>query len=94
MQTLIEDIFETQDDHNEELMIDGFVVNQYQAKLSKEVVQQLKYEGLPILENILPQSVIMKESHHKNLPLIHMNAEHKLTQTYQSLFNEIEKCVR
>lgn len=93
LQTLIENIVETQDDHNEHLMIEGIVVNQFQvqAKLPREVVQQLKEEGLPVLNSMLPPSVIMKESHHKNLPLIHMNTEHKLTQAYQTLFNEIEK---
>ena len=69
------------------------VVNQFQAqaKLPREVVQQLKDEGLPVLESMLPPSVLMKESHHKNLPLIHLAADHKLTQAYQSLFNEIEQ---
>jgi len=93
LQTLIENVIETQDDHNDRLEIEGIVVNQYQAqaKLPREVVQQLIDEGLPVLENKLPPSVLMKESHHKNLPLIHLAAEHKLTQAYQLLFNEIEK---
>lgn len=93
LQTLIENIIETQDDHNQGLEIEGIVVNQYQAqaKLPREVVQQLKDEGLPVLESILPPSVLMKESHHKNKPLIYLSTDHKLTQAYQSLFNEIEK---
>ena len=91
--TLIENILETQDDHNDRLLIEGIVVNQYQhqAKLPKEVVQQLKDEGLPVLESMLPPSIIMKESHHKNLPLIYLATEHKLTKAYQLLFNELEK---
>ncbi len=64
---------------------------QAQAKLPREVVQQLKDEGLPVLDSMLPPSVLMKESHHKNQPLIHLAADHKLTQAYQSLFNEIEQ---
>lgn len=93
LQTLIENVIETQDDHNDRLEIEGIVVNQFQAqaKLPREVVQQLKDEGLPVLENMLPPSVFMKESHHKNMPLIHLATDHKLTQAYQSLFNEIEK---
>ena len=68
------------------------MVNQYQAqaKLPREVVQQLKDEGLPVLNTMLPPSVLMKESHHKNLPLIYLATDHKLTQAYQLLFNEIE----
>ena len=92
LQTLIENVIETQDDHNDRLEIEGIVVNQYQAqaKLPREVVQQLKDEGLPVLNTMLPPSVLMKESHHKNLPLIYLATDHKLTQAYQLLFNEIE----
>ncbi|QIC66012.1 ParA family protein [Acinetobacter schindleri] len=93
LHTLIENVIETQDDHNNRLEIEGIVVNQFQAqaKLPREVVQQLKDEGLPVLENMLPPSVVMKESHQKNQPLIHLATDHKLTQAYQSLFNEIEQ---
>ncbi|MCU4313017.1 ParA family protein [Acinetobacter variabilis] len=93
LQTLIENVIETQDDHNEHLEIEGIVVNQFQAqaKLPREVVQQLKDEGLPVLDSMLPPSVLMKESHQKNQPLIHLATDHKLTQAYQSLFNEIEQ---
>ena len=93
LQSLIENVIETQDDHNQGLEIEGIVVNQYQAqaKLPKEVVQQLKDEGLPVLENMLPPSVMMKESHHQNKPLIYLATDHKLTKAYQALFNEIEK---
>ena len=45
------------------LEIEGIVVNQFQAqaKLPREVVQQLKDEGLPVLNHMLPPSVLMKE---------------------------------
>ena len=93
LQTLIENVIETQDDHNEGLEIEGIVVNQFQAqaKLPREVVQQLNDEGLPVLDSMLPPSILMKESHQKNQPLIHLATDHKLTQAYQSLFNEIEQ---
>ena len=93
LQTLIENVIETQDDHNEGLEIEGIVVNQFQAqaKLPREVVQQLKDEGLPVLDSMLPPSILMKESHQKNQPLIYLATDHKLTQAYQSLFNEIEQ---
>ncbi len=92
LQTLIENVIETQDDHNDSLEIEGIVVNQFQAqaKLPREVVQQLKDESLPVLDSMLPPSILMKESHLKNQPLIHLATDHKLTQAYQSLFNEIE----
>ncbi len=71
LQTLIENVFETQDDHNDHLEIEGIVVNQFQAqaKLPREVVQQLKDEGFPVLDSMLPPSVLMKESHHKEFTL-------------------------
>lgn len=67
LNTLIENIIETQDDHNDRLEIEGIVVNQFQAqaKLPREVVQQLKDEGMPVLDNMLPPSILMKESHVK-----------------------------
>ena len=93
LQSLIGNVIETQDDHNSSLEVEGIIVNQFQAqaKLPREVVQQLKDDQLPVLNSMLPPSVVMKESHHKNLPLIHLAADHKLTQAYQSLFNEIEQ---
>lgn len=54
------------------------------------MVQQLKDEGLPVLNSMLPPSILMKESHQKNLPLAHLAPEHKLTQAYEALFSEIE----
>lgn len=92
LHTLIANVLETQDDHNERLEIEGIVVNQFQAqaKLPREVVQDMKQEGLPVLDSMLPPSVLMKESHQKNLPLIDLAPEHKLTLAYRALFSEIE----
>lgn len=51
LQSLLENVIETQDDHNPQLEIEGIVVNQFQAqaKLPKEVVQQLIDAGLSII---------------------------------------------
>lgn len=91
--TLLENVVEAKGDHNPQLEVEGIVVNQFQsqAKLPQQVVQELKDEGLPVFNSMLPSSVVMKESHQKNLPLIHLNADHKLTQAYVSLFDEISK---
>lgn len=67
------------------------MVNQYQARINYRVVQQLKDRRSASFRKYVPPSVLMKESHHKNLPLIHLATDHKLTQAYQSLFNEIVK---
>ncbi|KAA8731324.1 ParA family protein [Acinetobacter qingfengensis] len=90
--TLLENILETRQDHNETLAVEGIIVNQFQsqARLPTEIVNQLKQDQLPVLDTMLPASVFMKESHSKNLPLIHLATEHKLTQAYRQLFQEIE----
>ena len=90
--TLLENVIEAKGDHNSRLEVEGIVVNQFQsqAKLPQQVVQGLKDEGLPVFEAMLPSSVLMKESHQKNQPLIHLSPEHKLTLAYVALFDEIE----
>ncbi|XID75043.1 ParA family protein [Alkanindiges sp. WGS2144] len=89
--TLLENVVEAKGDHNPRLEVEGIVVNQFQsqAKLPQQVVQELKDEGLPVFNTMLPSSVVMKESHQKNKPLIHLNKDHKLTQAYVNLFDEI-----
>lgn len=89
--TLLENVVEAKGDHNPQLEVEGIVVNQFQsqAKLPREVVQELIDEGLPVFDSMLPSSVIMKESHQKNKPLIHLSPEHKLTVAYVNLFDEM-----
>ncbi|MEC7120469.1 MAG: ParA family protein [Pseudomonadota bacterium] len=91
LQTLLENVVETKSDHNPQLNVEGIVVNQYQARanLPQQVVQGLKDDGLPVFESMLPPSIIMKESHQKNQPLIHLDDEHKLTLAYVALFDEM-----
>ncbi|WOD26502.1 ParA family protein [Alloalcanivorax xenomutans] len=89
--SLLENIQETREDHNEDLSVDGIVVNQYQprARLPQELVAQLQEEGLPILNSRLSASVAMRESHDKALPLVHWNPRHKLTDEYRALYREL-----
>lgn len=90
--SLRNNILEIREDHNPDLEIEGIIVNQFnsQAKLPKEMLDEMKREGLPILETTLPSSVKMKESHKRQLPLIYFAGAHKLTQSYLDLFDEIE----
>ncbi|MFZ5722937.1 MAG: ParA family protein [Pseudomonadota bacterium] len=90
--TLMENVEETTREHNEDLRIEGIVVNQFQprATLPQQLVSELKAEGLPLLDNMLPGSVLMRESHEKGTPLIHLDGSHKLTQAYVGLFDELE----
>ncbi|MFW2178160.1 MULTISPECIES: ParA family protein [unclassified Moraxella] len=92
LQVLLQNIIETRQDHNSELLIEGIIVNQYdpRANLPREVVQSLVDEGYPVLNAKLSPSVIMKESHHANTPLVYFDAKHKLTQQFVAVFDELE----
>ena len=85
---LIENVEETRLDHNDDLEVEGIVVNQFQprASLPTRIVDELKEEGLPILDTYISSSVKMRESHDSGLPLIHMAPKHKLTDEFVALF--------
>lgn len=89
--TLLENLAETQEDHNESLELDGIVVNQYQARarLPNTIIDELFDEELPVLESRISQSVKMRESHSESVPLIFMAPSHKLTQELVALYDEI-----
>lgn len=89
--TLLENVGETRSDHNEALEVEGIIVNQFQprASLPVKLVEEMRNEGLPIVKSPLSSSVIMKESHERALPLIHLSPKHKLTEEYVALFEEL-----
>lgn len=89
--SLMYNIQETQQDHNDALQIEGIVVNQYQprANVAKSIVEALLADDLPVLENKISSSVKMKESHNECQPLIYFAPKHKLTQEFVALFDEI-----
>lgn len=89
--TLINNIKEIKADHNADLAIEGIVVNQFQprASLPRRMVEQLTEEGLPVFENKLSSSIRIRESHERNLPMIHLDRNHKLSQEYLALYGEL-----
>ena len=89
--TLINNIKEIKADHNAGLEIEGIVVNQFQprALLPQRMVEQLKQEGLPVFDNKLSSSIRIRESHERNLPMIHLDRNHKLSQEYLALYGEL-----
>ncbi len=90
--TLTENIDEIQADHNEDLQIEGIIVNQFQAraKLPQRLVAELEAEGMPILKTRLSSSVKVKESHDRSIPLVYMDPKHKLSQQFQALFKNLK----
>jgi len=89
---LLMSVREIQADHNAELVVEGIIVNQYQARarLPREIVDALVSEGHPILEPYLSSSVKIRESHQNRQPLSHMAPRHKLTDEFNRLFDSLE----
>jgi len=91
--SLLGNVHETREDHNDKLEVEGIVVNQFQprAGLPKRIVDELLDDDLPVLETKISASVKMKESHDETCPLIHMAPKHKLTLQFVELFEELSK---
>jgi chromosome partitioning protein len=89
--TLLDNIQEIRADHNDDLDIEGIVVNQFQARsnLPQRLVNELKAEGRPVLEQTIGSSVKVKESHDRHLPLVHLERSHRITQEYLALYESI-----
>lgn len=89
---LLREIEELKEDHNEGLEVEGIVVNQFQPRTSlpQQMLDELIAEGLPVLPVYLNSSVKMRESHELNIPLIHLDPRHKLTQQFVELHNLLE----
>ena len=85
--TLLENVQEIQADHNPDLVVEGIVVNQFQARanLPQRIVDELIAEGLPVLKPYLPSSIRVRESHEQSLPMIYLDPGHKLTQAFLAL---------
>jgi len=90
--TLIDNIQEIRADHNEGLEIEGIVVNQFQgrSKLPGRMVEELKAEGRPILEQVIGSSIKVKESHEQHKPLVHLDRGHRVTLEYMALYDTLE----
>ena len=91
--TLLEDLAEIRADHNPGLVVEAIVVNQFlpRARLPQKMVQELLDEGLPLLQPYLSSSVVVRESHERALPLVHLAPKHKLTQQYVALHSALEE---
>lgn len=90
---LLDSVREVREDHNQELQVGGIVVNQFQgrARLPRQLVEELKGEGLPVLEPFLSSSVKVRESHQAARPLPFLAPSHKLTGEFAALFDTIDR---
>ena len=89
---LLQEIAELRDDHNEELQVEGIVVNQFQprAALPQQLLDELLAEGMPVLPVNLMSSVKMRESHQACKPLIYLEPRHKLSQQFVELHDLLD----
>ncbi len=89
---LLSELEDVRDEHNEDLAVEGIVVNQFQprAALPQKMLDELIAEGLPVLPVHLNSSVRMRESHEAATPLIFLDGRHKLTQQFMALHDHIE----
>ena len=89
--TLLENVAEIRADHNAGLRVEGIVVNQFQprANLPQKIVQELRDEGLPVLNTMLSASVRIKESHQQSTPMIYLDRSHKVAQEFAALYEEL-----
>jgi len=74
-------------DHNEKLRTEGIIVNHFMAnaKLPQKAIDELVGQGFNILEPYLSSSIVMRESHAANLPLVYLKPNHKLTKEFLKL---------
>ena len=79
------------EDHNEGLDVAGIVVNLFQprARLPQRVVEELRAEGMPILEPFITASVKMRESHAAHRPLVDLAPSHKLSRQLRALHDQL-----
>ncbi len=89
---LLGTVREVQEDHNPGLEVAGIVVNLFQerARLPRQLVDELKAEGLPVLEPYLTASVKVRESHQQHRPLIDLAPSHKVTRQFVELYRRLQ----
>lgn len=88
---LLATIAEIRADHNADLNIEGIIVNQFQgrANLPQQLVNELVAEGHPVLDSKISPSIKVRESHSESKPLIHYAPDHKLTEEFLALHQEL-----
>jgi chromosome partitioning protein len=69
---------EVRQDHNQQLIIAGVVINHFQrsTRHATRVVSELRRLGFRVLEPYIPASVKVRESHSESAPLVVRHAEH------------------
>ena len=90
---LTEELEEIIEDHNPDLIVEGVVVNQFQAraKLPQQAVDELANEKFTLLKPFISSSVKIKESHAASIPLAFLDPKHKVTLEFAELYKNLSK---
>lgn len=93
IEKVIRTVEEVANDHKENLRIAGIVINQFQnqAKLPRDTIAKLEFDGLKVLRPYLSSSITMKESHSLRVPMVHHKPNHKLSNEFFGLAEELLK---
>jgi len=93
---LMQELEEITEDHNPDLIVEGIVVNQFQAraKLPQLAIDELKKEGFKLLKPYISASIKVKESHAVKTPLVFMDPKHKISQQFIDLYKTISRKTR
>lgn len=91
--SLMQALSEVKADHNQNLEIEGIVVNQFQkqANLPAQLVEELINAGHPVLNTKISPSVKIRESHSQSQPMVHYAPNHKLADEFRALYAEIHQ---
>lgn len=91
LHTLSDSIDEIRADHNPDLMVEGIVINQFQARASlpQKTVGMLEEEGYPVIDAYVSTSVRIRESHFAGSPMVYFDPKHKLTGEFRALYDRI-----
>lgn len=89
---LMANVDEIRSDHNADLKVEGVVANQFQprANLPRRMLEELRGEGLPVLDATLSASVRIRESHDLAKPLAFLDPRHKVALEFEALLDELE----
>ena len=87
LRNVVELVEEISEDHAKSLEVEGVVINQYvkNARLPKDMIENVRKEGLSILSPYIPSSIVMRESRSHFKPLIYFKPKHRLSQEFRSL---------
>lgn len=89
---LLEGVTQVRENYNKTLRVEGIIVNQYQAQanLPKKLILELKQENLPIIPYFLSSSIIIRESHDAQMPMIHFAPTHKITLELLRIYHALQ----